>query len=97
MLAAFLLNHNNKDNEAAIRKIYEEHYGLMRNIANGILKNHTLAENVVPEALVKINNNLRFNIKHTVSFMHKTCPKRRRKNYTYRQKNRNIWSVRLRK
>jgi RNA polymerase sigma-70 factor (ECF subfamily) len=59
MLPMILSYFNKKDNEAEIKKIYEEHYGLMISVANSILKDHALAEDAVSESLMKINRNLK--------------------------------------
>lgn len=49
---------SNADNDAAIRKIFDERYGLLLYVANEILNDHALAEDAVSESLIKINRNL---------------------------------------
>lgn len=51
-------NHNNTDDDAAIRKIYDENYGLLIHVATEILNDYALAEDAVAESLIKINRNL---------------------------------------
>lgn len=58
MLRMILSYFNKNSNEAALKKIYDEYYGLMLHVADNILKDHALAEDAASESLVKINRNI---------------------------------------
>ncbi len=71
MLCFYLSLVESEDDQSKLSKIYYEYNRLMMYIALGVLKNETLAQDAVNDALIRIINNLH-KIKDNEIYSHKT-------------------------